>query len=62
MKETLIYKREDLHMSRQKWLEEECVFTGSCNCDYCPYVVYDENGSRKCEKEVYEECRGKEES
>ena len=46
-------------MSRQEWIEKECVFTGSINCDYCPYVVYDENGSRKCEKEVYEECRGR---
>lgn len=41
---------------RKKWIEEDCVFTGNLGCDACPYVVYDENGARKCEKEMYEEC------
>ena len=47
--------------NRKEWLENDCVFTGSLNCDACPYVVYDENGSRKCEKEMYEQCINNEE-
>lgn len=42
--------------NREQWIKEDCVFTGSLRCDACPYVVYDENGSRKCEKEMYEQC------
>ena len=44
------------HQSRQEWLEQECVFTRSLRCDACPYVVFDDNGSRKCEREMYENC------
>lgn len=43
---------------REKWIKDDCVFTHSCSCDVCPYVIFDENGSRKCEKEIYEECKG----
>lgn len=42
--------------NRKEWLENDCVYTHNCGCDACPYVVYDDFGSRKCEKELYEEC------
>lgn len=48
-------------MSKKQWLEEECMFTYCTNCDMCPYVVFDDNGSRKCEKEMYERCISSEE-
>lgn len=44
--------------NREIWIEEDCVHTHSTNCDACPYVVYDRDGSRKCEKELYEKCSG----
>lgn len=43
--------------NRQEWINKECVFTGSLTCDACPYVVYDEFGSRKCDKEMYDKCQ-----
>ena len=42
---------------RDKWIEEDCVPTGCTCCDACPYVVYDEYGTRKCDKEMFEQCR-----
>lgn len=48
--------------SRKQWLEEDCVYTGSLKCEACPYAVYDENGSIKCEKEMYEKCMNNEEA
>lgn len=54
-----MYKIKNEVFSRQKWIEEDCVFTYSCNCDMCPYVIYDENGSRKCEKDMYDKCTNK---
>ena len=42
--------------NRKQWIEQDCVFTRSTRCDACPYVIIDENGSRKCEKEMYEKC------
>lgn len=48
--------------NRQQWINEECVFTGLTKCDACPYVVYDENGARKCDKEQYHKCMETEEN
>jgi hypothetical protein len=42
---------------RKEFLEKDCVSTGSFRCDACPDVFYDENGTRKCEKEIYEKCK-----
>lgn len=41
---------------REKWIKEDCVYTGRIHCDFCPYVIYDKFGSRKCDKEQYERC------
>ena len=42
----------------EQLLNDGCVHTGNCNCDYCPYVIYasDNDYARLCEKEVYEQC------
>lgn len=40
-----------------EWVKNDCVSTGSTICDVCPYVVYDEDGTRKCDKEMYELCQ-----
>ena len=42
---------------RQKWIDEDCMFTRDLTCDACPYVVYDKFGSRKCDKEMYDRCK-----
>ena len=47
------------HNSLEHLLSKGCVYTGSCNCDYCPYVIYPTDSEeliRMCEKETYEEC------
>lgn len=44
--------------NREKWINEECVYTYRTACDMCPYVVVDHKGHNKCEKEMYEECQG----
>ena len=45
--------------NREKWLEEDCVYTYKRGCAMCPYAVYGKDGICKCEKEMYEECVGK---
>ena len=42
--------------SREKWLEEDCVYTHMHGCIMCPYAVYDKDGICKCEEEMYESC------
>ena len=42
--------------NRKEWMDNECVFTNKMGCAMCPYVVYDELGRRKCEKDLYEKC------
>lgn len=42
--------------NREDWIKNDCVYTGSERCDACPYVIYNEFGSRKCDKEMYETC------
>ena len=46
------------HNTLEQLLNAGCVHTGSCNCDYCPYVIYasDDDYARLCEKDIYDEC------
>lgn len=37
-------------------IEQETIPTGNCNCDYCPYVCFDRNGTRRCWMDQYEKC------
>ena len=62
---TLFYRRNnyilEVYIMKYNTLERlvnaGCVCTGSCNCDYCPYVIYaSDTGTRLCEKETYDEC------
>lgn len=47
---------------RDWWIENICMFTYSCSCDACPYVVYDQYGRRKCEPEMMRRCVEEEET
>lgn len=42
--------------NREDWIENGCVPTMDTWCNACPYVVYDMNGTRKCDKKMKEKC------
>ena len=43
---------------RDKWIEEDCVYTNNETCAACPYVVGDKDGYFKCDKKMHAECVG----
>lgn len=47
---------ESKPFNRDYWLEHDCVPVHMNGCAMCPYVIYDDNGHKKCEREMFEEC------
>ena len=44
------------YFDREKWINEDCEVVYHDWCAACPYVVYDELGRAKCDKEMKKEC------